>query len=97
MNSFPQHLTRPHYKLEDAITTMKNYVDGLNYRAAPAIATKLAKLGDEAYIELDSSSAKIKLRKGNVVIKVSATNQILAKRFAKYFVREIEKRDKGEP
>ena len=86
-----------YYNLEDAVMTMKNYVTGLDYRAAPTSASKLTKLGDEAYIELGRNSADIKLRKGNVVIKVSATNAIVAKRFAKYFVREIEKRDRGEP
>lgn len=86
-----------YYTLEDAIADMKNYIEGINFRPAPAKVTKLTNLADEAYLETGRNSANIKLRKGKVVMKVSATNPIIAKRFAKYFVREIEKRDRGEP
>mgnify|MGYP001201329993 CR=1 FL=1 len=64
--------------------------------------SKLLNLGDEAYITPNiynkgNNSATLLVRKGNVLLNIFASDQILAKRFAKYFVREIEKRDRGEP
>ena len=84
------------YSLEEAFKLMSSMTD-MGKRGGRVILTKLTNLGDEAYLELGKNSANIKLRKGKVVLRISSTNPILAKRFAKYFVREIEKRDKGEP
>jgi hypothetical protein len=64
--------------------------------------SKLTNLGDEAFItsamyNKGSKTVSMLIRKGGVLITMTASNTILGKRFAKYFVREIEKRDRGEP
>ncbi|HRH44524.1 MAG TPA: hypothetical protein PKY82_23010 [Pyrinomonadaceae bacterium] len=89
------------YSLQDALKQMSSMTD-TGKRGMRVILTKLTNLGDEAYIVIHNypphpPNTEMGVRKGNVVLRISSTNPILAKRFAKYFVREIEKRDKGEP
>ena len=64
--------------------------------------SKLMNLGDEAYItpsmyNKDNKTVSMLVRKGSVLITMNASDAILGKRFGRYFVREIEKLDRGEP
>ncbi|HRH44523.1 MAG TPA: hypothetical protein PKY82_23005 [Pyrinomonadaceae bacterium] len=79
----------------------RGYINNLKDTSSDG-RSKLTNLGDEAYItpnmyKKGNKTASLLVRKGNVLINMFASDQILGKRFAKYFVREIEKRDKGEP
>jgi hypothetical protein len=92
-----------YYSENDAIRYFK-----LNYSEnplSPLIAyggVKLTNLADEAWMNVTDRSrkdgnAQIVFRKGSVIIRIQGTSTSLTKRFARYLVREIEKRDRGEP
>lgn len=68
----------------------------------PVPRTKLGNLGDEAFITVSGQKGKLEfatiiVRKGDTVLDLRSNNVPAAKRFARHFVREIEKRDRGEP
>jgi hypothetical protein len=63
---------------------------------------RLTNLGDDAWLMVTDKkrkdgSAYIIMRKGSVIMIIEGTATTLTKRFARYLVREIEKRDRGEP
>ena len=60
--------------------------------------TQLTNLGDEAYMCISNNKhTQILMRKRGATVFLSSTSPIVAKRFARYIMREIEKRDRGEP
>jgi hypothetical protein len=78
----------------------------VNYKEDPPqamrVAVKLTNLGDEAWMAYahdypKNKNVSILIRKGSVVMVIYAVSDTLGKRFARYLVREIEKRDRGEP
>jgi hypothetical protein len=92
-----------YYSESDAAMYFRvNYTEN-NSSVLRSHGTKLTNLGDEAWLIITDNynkkdgSTQIMLRKGSIHILVRATSPILAKRFARYLVREIEKRDRGEP
>lgn len=92
-----------YYLEKDAKDFMRINVSEAKLSHFRNVAIRLTNLGDEAWLAITDNfnrkngRTQIVLRKGSIIMTVSATSPNLAKRFARYFVTEIEKRDRGEP
>jgi hypothetical protein len=92
-----------YYSENDAIKYFKmNYSENPMSPLRAYGGIRLTNLGDDAWLMVTDKkrkdgSAYIIMRKGSVIMIIEGTATTLTKRFARYLVREIEKRDRGEP